>query len=125
MATSWLSTICPTFHIGSPTLYAALRAAAALRSASSAPTRTRFCFRLPGRPFSMASKNVITRPDLADRAIFLTLPYVHDTRRRPEREIWQEFESARPLILGALLEAASHGLRTLSGGLPEPAAAHG
>jgi len=60
-------------------------------------------------------EDVITRPDLADRAIFLTLPYVHDTRRRPEREIWQEFETARPLILGALLEAASHGLRTLSG----------
>ena len=60
-------------------------------------------------------EDVITRPDLADRAIFLTLQYVHDTRRRPEREIWQEFETARPLILGALLEAASHGLRTLSG----------
>jgi hypothetical protein len=29
--------------------------------------------------------------------------------------IWQEFETAQPLILGALLEAASHGLRTLSG----------
>jgi hypothetical protein len=26
-------------------------------------------------------EDVITRPDLADRAIFLTLPYVHDTRR--------------------------------------------
>jgi len=48
--------------------------------------------------------------------IFLTLPYVHNTRRRPEREIWQEFEIAQPLILGALLEAASHGLRTQSGG---------
>ena len=29
--------------------------------------------------------------------------------------MWREFEIARPLILGALLEAASHGLRTLSG----------
>jgi hypothetical protein len=45
---------------------------------------------------------------LADRAIFLTLPYVHDTRRRPEREIWQEFETARSYFLGALLEAAAN-----------------
>jgi hypothetical protein len=60
-------------------------------------------------------EDVITRPDLADRAIFLTLPYVHDTRRRPEKEIWREFERAQQRILGALLEAASHGLRTLPG----------
>jgi hypothetical protein len=58
-------------------------------------------------------EDVITRPDLADRAIFLTLPYVHETRRRPEVEIWTEFETARPHILGALLDAASHGLRAL------------
>jgi hypothetical protein len=60
-------------------------------------------------------EDVITRPDLADRAIFLNLPYVQDARRRPEQEIWREFETARPLILGALLDAASHGLRTLPG----------
>jgi hypothetical protein len=58
-------------------------------------------------------EDVITRPDLADRAIFLTLPHVHDMRRRPEKEIWQEFELEQPRILGALLEAASHGLRML------------
>ena len=60
-------------------------------------------------------EDIITRPDLADRAIFLNLPYVPEARRRPEGEMWREFETARPLILGALLEAASHGLRTLSG----------
>ena len=58
-------------------------------------------------------EDVIARPDLADRAIFLTLPYVHEARRRPEMEIWREFETARPHILGALLDAASHGLRAL------------
>jgi hypothetical protein len=58
-------------------------------------------------------EDVITRPDLADRAIFLTLPYVQDTRRRPEGEIWREFEIVQPLILGALLDALSHGLRNL------------
>ena len=60
-------------------------------------------------------EDIITRPDLADRAIFVSLPYVPEARRRPEGEMWREFEIARPLILGALLEAASHGLRTLSG----------
>jgi hypothetical protein len=55
-------------------------------------------------------EDVITRPDLADRAIFLTLPYVHDTRRRPEKDIWRELELAQPPILGALLDGASHGL---------------
>ena len=34
-------------------------------------------------------------------------------RRRSEAELWREFERARPAILGALLDAAAHGLRTL------------
>jgi hypothetical protein len=58
-------------------------------------------------------EDVITRPDLADRAIFLTLPYVRETARRPEKEIWREFEIARPRILGALLEASCLGLHML------------
>jgi len=60
-------------------------------------------------------EDVITRPDLADRAIFLTLQPVHEEQRRPEKALWRDFEVARPLILGALLEAVSHGLRTLPG----------
>src|SRR6476646_8601791 len=58
-------------------------------------------------------EDVVTRPDLADRAIFLTLPHVQEERRRAENEIWRDFESAQPYILGALLEAASHGLRAV------------
>jgi hypothetical protein len=58
-------------------------------------------------------EDIVTRPDLADRAIFLNLPYLKESRRRPERAIWQEFELARPYILGALLDATSHGLRRL------------
>lgn len=53
------------------------------------------------------------RPDLADRAISLTLPPMSDKRRQPERAFWREFEAARPGILGALLDAASAGLRNL------------
>jgi hypothetical protein len=58
-------------------------------------------------------EDVVTRPDLADRALFLTLPSISDAQRRPEKELWREFELARPRLLGALLDAASHGLRTL------------
>jgi hypothetical protein len=58
-------------------------------------------------------EDVISRPDLADRAIFLTLPCVPEEKRRPEAQFWSEFELARPSILGALLAAASYGLRML------------
>jgi hypothetical protein len=59
-------------------------------------------------------EDVISRPDLADRAIFLTLPPIAERQRRSEAELWREFEMARPRILGALLDAAAHGLRSLS-----------
>jgi len=58
-------------------------------------------------------EDAITRPDLADRALFLILPSISEAQRRPEKELWREFELARPRLLGALLDAASHGLRTL------------
>ena len=58
-------------------------------------------------------ENVVSRADLADRAIFLTLAPIAEQRRRSEVELWREFERARPAILGALLDAAAHGLRTL------------
>src|SRR6516162_5060171 len=58
-------------------------------------------------------EEVISRPDLGDRAIFLTLTPIGDAQRRPESELWREFEIARPHILGALLDAVSQGLRAL------------
>jgi hypothetical protein len=58
-------------------------------------------------------EDVVTRPDLADRSIFLTLPAVAHRRRQSERELWRQFELARPPILGALFDLIAHGLRTL------------
>ena len=58
-------------------------------------------------------EEVISRPDLGDRAIFLTLAPIGEALRRPENELWREFEIAWPRILGALLDAVVHGLRTL------------
>jgi len=59
-------------------------------------------------------EDVVSRSDLADRAIFLALEPIADARRRTERQLWREFEVVRPRILGALLDAAVHGLRRLS-----------
>ena len=39
---------------------------------------------------------------------------IAETDRRPEAELWREFEIARPLILGALLDAVVHGLRAIN-----------
>ena len=67
------------------------------------------------RPILLNSiEDVIRRPDLADRAIFLMLAPIGERRRRSEEKLWREFEIARPYILGALLNAAAHGLRELS-----------
>jgi hypothetical protein len=59
-------------------------------------------------------EDIVCRSDLADRALFLTLEPIADERRRRERQLWREFETMRSRILGALLDAAAHGLRRLS-----------
>ena len=38
---------------------------------------------------------------------------IAEHQRRPEHALWREFELARPHILGALLDAAAHGLHML------------
>jgi hypothetical protein len=38
---------------------------------------------------------------------------IPESKRRPEHALWREFELARPHILGALLDAAAHGLHML------------
>jgi len=58
-------------------------------------------------------EDIVTRPDLADRAIFLTLEAIPEDRRLPERELWAEFDAARPQLIGTLLDAVSQGLKQL------------
>jgi hypothetical protein len=58
-------------------------------------------------------EDIVTRPDLADRAIFLTLEPIPEERRRGEQELWAAFETERPRILGVLLDAAAKGLAML------------
>ena len=56
-------------------------------------------------------EDFVTRTDLADRAIVLTLLEIPDEKRRDEETFWAEFNDAAPLILGALLTAVSYGLK--------------
>jgi hypothetical protein len=58
-------------------------------------------------------EDIVTRPDLADRAIFLTLAPIPEERRRPEAELWKAFEAERPRILGVLLDSIVEGLRRM------------
>ena len=58
-------------------------------------------------------EDIVTRPDLADRALFLTLEPIPEERRRPEAELWAAFEAERPRILGVLLDAVVEGLKRL------------
>ena len=57
--------------------------------------------------------SIVTRADLADRAIFLRLPTIPEDQRRPEGEFMRALEAALPRILGAVYDALAHGLRML------------
>jgi hypothetical protein len=58
-------------------------------------------------------EDIVAKPDLADRAVFLTLEPIPERRRRPEAALWATFEAERPGILGALLDAVVEGLKRL------------
>jgi hypothetical protein len=58
-------------------------------------------------------EDIVARPDLADRALFLTLEPIPESRRKPEAELWTAFEVDRPYILGALLDVVVEGLKRL------------
>lgn len=55
--------------------------------------------------------NVVTRGDLADRALVVPLQPIMDDERKTEKEFWQEFEAVLPSILGAFLDMVAHGMR--------------
>jgi hypothetical protein len=56
---------------------------------------------------------VITRGDLADRALKVTLSPISDEDRRPEAELDARWEELRPIALGGLLDATVTALRRL------------
>ena len=59
------------------------------------------------RPIIMNGiRNIITRPDLLDRSIYITLHPIPAEKRSPEDKLLTEFNKKLPRILGALLTAA-------------------
>jgi hypothetical protein len=61
----------------------------------------------------------ITRGDLADRTILVTLRAIPESVRKPEDVLWTAYDAARPRLLGALLEAVSAAIRNRD--MPRPA----
>ncbi|QDU44250.1 hypothetical protein Mal52_27280 [Symmachiella dynata] len=55
-----------------------------------------------------------TRPDLLDRSILISLPRIPDDKRRSEAGLWREFDTAKPRILGALMDTVSAGLANIN-----------
>ena len=45
-------------------------------------------------------EDVVIRPDLADRGLFVTLPTISEAQRRPEQDLWRKLQLARPRLLG-------------------------
>ena len=58
-------------------------------------------------------EEIVSRPDLADRSLFLTLEPIPEEKRRPEAELWAAFETERPRLLGVLLDAMVEGIKRL------------
>lgn len=58
-------------------------------------------------------EEIVARPDLADRSVFLTLEPIPEEKRRPEAELWAAFDAERPRLLGVLLDAVVEGINRL------------
>jgi len=55
-------------------------------------------------------EDVVARPDLADRSIFITLEPIPEERRKAEADLMADVREAAPAILGGLLDAVVYGL---------------
>jgi hypothetical protein len=60
-------------------------------------------------------EDVVTRPDLADRCVFVNCDVIRPDRRRSQAEICDEFARSHAPLFGVLCGAISHGLRKLPG----------
>lgn len=84
-----------------------------MRCDSFIPIKTKILFDAARPVILNGIEDIVTRPDLADRSVFLTLEPIPEERRRAEQELWAAFETERPRILGVLLDAAAKGLAML------------
>jgi hypothetical protein len=51
------------------------------------------------------------RPDLADRSIIIHLPIIPEDKRRGKKEVWKQFHSICPSIMGVIFDAVSLAIR--------------
>jgi len=56
---------------------------------------------------------IVRRHDLADRALFITLPPIPENRRLPEAELNKKFREAQPRIFAGILDALVEALRNI------------
>ena len=64
------------------------------------------------RPIILTSiDDIVQRPDVIDRSIVLQLRSITPSSRRREHDLWAEFMTDYPRILGGLLDAVAAGLR--------------
>lgn len=55
--------------------------------------------------------DLLSRGDLIERALVVSLPAIPENQRKVEREIWKKFEDAQPRILGGLYDGLACALR--------------
>ena len=55
--------------------------------------------------------DIATRGDLQERSLLLSLPSIPQHERQEEKTFWADFDAARPMLFGALLDAVSGGLQ--------------
>src|SRR2546421_9583151 len=113
MAICLPSIICPAYRLGSQMTLCRLASGGSFAVRQLYTDDEEVLFKAARPTLLNGIEDVIGRSDLADRAIFLTLPSIGEVQRHPEARLWREFEIARPCILGALLDAVVHGLRAV------------
>lgn len=66
------------------------------------------------RPLMLAGINLVAQsPDLLDRSIIVELSPIPPAQRRPEREMWEEFDVAAPRIFGGQLDVLAKVMQIL------------
>src|SRR5215217_5513808 len=58
--------------------------------------------------------DVVSKGDIIDRGLLVTLPVIEEYREK--NAVWVDFEAVRPLVMGALYDAATAGLKSIADG---------
>ena len=70
-------------------------------------------------------ENIVSRPDLADREVFLTLEPIAEEKRRTEAELWSEFEADTSAHPGSAARCRGRGPEAPARDPSTETAAHG